>query len=162
MKIMKCQKFSKLWKNVFIFISATPSLFIVWLTGLLMGNLIGFDIWLIIKIGFVILLSLYHVYIGLHLNRFKNNQQERTAKFFRLINEIPFILLLLIVILVVFKPFLLTFRRRALMLANRAYTLNCLQHPPFTPNCYLFLFIQFTVGITRSVLGTGIKWGVYT
>ena len=91
-------------KRLYFYI-ATPSLFIVWLTGLLMGNLIGFDIWLIIKIGFVILLSLYHIYIGLHLNRFKNNQQERTAKFFRLINEIPFVLLLLIVILVVFKPF---------------------------------------------------------
>ena len=96
--------FKVMEKRLYFYI-ATPSLFIVWLTGLLMGNLIGFDIWLIIKIGFVILLSLYHVYIGLHLNRFKNNQQERTAKFFRLINEIPFILLLLIVILVVFKPF---------------------------------------------------------
>jgi len=96
--------FKVMEKRLYFYI-ATPSLFIVWLTGLLMGNLIGFDIWLIIKIGFVILLSLYHVYIGLHLNRFKNNQQERTAKFFRLINEIPFVLLLLIVILVVFKPF---------------------------------------------------------
>ena len=96
--------FKVMEKRLYFYI-ATPSLFIVWLTGLLMGNLIGFDIWLIIKIGFVILLSLYHVYIGLHLNRFKNNQQERTAKFFRLINEIPFILLLLIVILVVFKHF---------------------------------------------------------
>ena len=96
--------FKVMEKRLYFYI-ATPSLFIVWLTGLLMGNLIGFDIWLIIKIGFVILLSLYHVYIGLHLNRFKNNQQERTAKFFRLINEIPFVLLLLIVIMVVFKPF---------------------------------------------------------
>ena len=86
--------FKVMEKRLYFYI-ATPSLFIVWLTGLLMGNLIGFDIWLIIKIGLVILLSLYHVYIGLHLNRFKNNQQERTAKFFRLINEIPFILLLL-------------------------------------------------------------------
>ena len=66
--------FKVMEKRLYFYI-ATPSLFIVWLTGLLMGNLIGFDIWLIIKIGFVILLSLYHVYIGLHLNRFKNNQQ---------------------------------------------------------------------------------------
>ena len=101
----KMSKVFKVMEKRLYFYIATPSLFIVWLTGLLMGNLIGFDIWLIIKIGFVILLSLYHVYIGLHLNRFKNNQQERTAKFFRLINEIPFVLLLLIVILVVFKPF---------------------------------------------------------
>ena len=101
----KMSKVFKVMEKRLYFYIATPSLFIVWLTGLLMGNLIGFDIWLIIKIGFVILLSLYHIYIGLHLNRFKNNQQERTAKFFRLINEIPFVLLLLIVILVVFKPF---------------------------------------------------------
>ncbi len=96
--------FKVMEKRLYFYI-ATPSLFIVWLTGLLMANLIGFDSWLIIKIGFVILLSLYHIYIGFHLHRFKNNQQDRTAKFFRLINEIPFILLLLIVILVVFKPF---------------------------------------------------------
>ena len=101
----KMSKVFKVMEKRLYFYIATPSLFIVWLTGLLMGNLIGFDIWLIIKIGFVILLSLYHIYIGLHLNRFKNNQQERTAKFFRLINEIPFVILFLIVILVVFKPF---------------------------------------------------------
>ena len=95
----------KIMEKRLYFYIATPSLFIVWLTGLLMANLIGFDSWLIIKIGFVILLSLYHIYIGFHLHRFKNNQQDRTAKFFRLINEIPFVLLLLIVILVVFKPF---------------------------------------------------------
>ena len=95
----------KIMEKRLYFYIATPSLFIVWLTGLLMANLIGFDSWLIIKIGFVILLSLYHIYIGFHLHRFKNNQQDRTAKFFRLINEIPFLLLLLIVILVVFKPF---------------------------------------------------------
>ena len=104
-KNYEMSKVFKVMEKRLYFYIATPSLFIVWLTGLLMANLIGFDSWLIIKIGFVILLSLYHIYIGLHLHRFKNNQQDRTAKFFRLINEIPFLLLLLIVILVVFKPF---------------------------------------------------------
>ena len=98
-------KVFKVMERRLYFYIATPSSFIVWLTGLLMGHLIGFDLWLIIKIGFVILMSLYHIYIGYHLIRFKNNQQQKSPKFFRLINEIPFLLLLLIVILVVFKPF---------------------------------------------------------
>tara|TARA_B100001250_G_scaffold399539_1_gene409039 strand:- start:331 stop:771 length:441 start_codon:yes stop_codon:yes gene_type:complete len=97
--------FKVMEKRLYFYI-ATPSLVIVWITGLILGSRLGFDNWLLIKIGLVILMTFYHGFIGYHLNKFNINSQIKTAKYFRLINEIPFLLLLLIVILVVFKPYI--------------------------------------------------------
>ena len=91
-------------KRLFYYI-ATPSMVIVWLSGLYLGSILGFDLWLLLKIGLVFFMTLFHIFIGVHLNRFKMDKQIKSAKFFRLINEIPFLLLLLIVILVTFKPY---------------------------------------------------------
>ena len=96
--------FKVMEKRLYFYI-AYPSLIIVWITGLLLGHSLGFDKWLLLKIALVILLTFYHLYIGYHLNRFKLNNQKKSAKYFRLINEIPFLLLFLIVLLVIFKPF---------------------------------------------------------
>ena len=98
------QVFKVMEKRLFYFI-ATPSMAIVWLSGLYLGSILGFDLWLLIKIGLVFLMTLFHIFIGIHLNRFKMEKQIKSAKFFRLINEIPFFLLLFIVILVIFKPY---------------------------------------------------------
>lgn len=98
------QVFKVMEKRLFYFI-ATPSMIIVWLSGLYLGSILGFDLWLLLKIGLVFLMTLFHIFIGVHLNRFKIDEQIKSAKFFRLINEIPFLLLLFIVILVTFKPF---------------------------------------------------------
>ena len=98
------QVFKVMEKRLFYFI-ATPSMAIVWLSGLYLGSILGFDLWLLIKIGLVFLMTLFHIFIGIHLNRFKMEKQIKSAKFFRLINEIPFLLLLIIVILVTFKPY---------------------------------------------------------
>ena len=98
------QVFKVMEKRLFYFI-ATPSMIIVWLSGLYLGSILGFDLWLLLKIGLVFLMTLFHIFIGVHLNRFKMDKQIKSAKFFRLINEIPFLLLLLIVILVTFKPY---------------------------------------------------------
>ena len=96
--------FKVMEKRLYFYIT-TPSLVVVWMTGLYLGYVLGFDNWLIIKIGLVILMTMYHFYIGYHLNKFKRDQQLNSAKFFRQINEIPFVILFLIVILVIFKPF---------------------------------------------------------
>tara|TARA_Y100001970_G_scaffold266434_1_gene355125 strand:+ start:190 stop:573 length:384 start_codon:yes stop_codon:yes gene_type:complete len=96
--------FKVMEKRLYFYIT-TPSLIVVWMTGLYLGYVLGFDNWLIIKIGLVILMTMYHFYIGYHLNKFKRDQQLNSAKFFRQINEIPFVILFLIVILVIFKPF---------------------------------------------------------
>ena len=98
------QVFKVMEKRLFYFI-ATPSLIIVWITGLYLGYVLGFDLWLKLKICLVMMMTLFHIFIGIHLNRFKINRQLKSARFFRLINEIPFLLLLFIVILVVFKPY---------------------------------------------------------
>ncbi len=98
------QVFKVMEKRLFYFI-ATPSMIIVWLSGLYLGSILGFDLWLLLKIGLVFLMTLFHIFIGVHLNRFKMDKQIKSAKFFRLINEIPFLLLLFIVIFVTFKPY---------------------------------------------------------
>ena len=82
-----------------------PSMIIVWVSGLYLGHVLGFDTWLIVKIGLVILLTAYHILLGYYLNQFKLNRQELSSRFFRLINEIPFVILFIILILVIMKPF---------------------------------------------------------
>ena len=86
----------------------TPAMATSWLFGLLLIHEIGFDqlanLWLQLKLIFVILLTAYHFYLGLLLNQFKLDQNNKTSKFYRYINEIPTLLLILIVLIVVFKP----------------------------------------------------------
>ena len=57
-----------------------------------------------IKLLLVILLTIYHFYLGKLLNDFKLDQNTKSSKFFRIINEVPTILLILIVFIVIFKP----------------------------------------------------------
>ena len=68
----------------------------------------GFDqlasLWLKLKIILVIFLTAYHFYLGSLLNQFKWDQNKKSSKFYRYINEIPTLLLILIVFIVVFKP----------------------------------------------------------
>jgi protoporphyrinogen IX oxidase len=61
--------------------------------------------WLHLKLGCVILLLGYHHYLGRLRRQFAAGNNQYSAKFYRIINEIPTILLCLIVILVVVKPF---------------------------------------------------------
>ena len=82
-----------------------PSMIIVWLSGLYLGHVLGFEIWLIVKIGFVVLMTSYHILLGHYLKQFKQDKQRLSSRFFRLINEIPFAIMFIILILVVMKPF---------------------------------------------------------
>ena len=99
--------FKTMERKLFYYIM-TPAMAISWLFGLLLIHEIGFDqlanLWLQLKLIFVILLTAYHFYLGLFLNHFKLDQNKRTSKFYRYINEIPTLLLILIVFIVVFKP----------------------------------------------------------
>ena len=94
-------------KKLYIYIM-TPAMILSWLFGLLLIHSIGFEqlgqTWMVSKIIFVILLTLYHFYLGKTLNQFKFDQNTHSHKFYRLINEIPTILLILIVFVVIFKP----------------------------------------------------------
>ena len=86
----------------------TPAMVLSWLFGLVLIHEIGFDqlanLWLHLKLVLVILLTGYHFYLGLLLNQFKLNLNKKTGKFYRYINEIPTLMLILIVFVVIFKP----------------------------------------------------------
>ena len=94
-------------KKLYFFIM-TPAMILSWLFGLLLIHSIGFQQlgqkWMVLKIIFVSFLTLYHFYLGSNLNKFKNDQNIHSHKFYRLINEIPTLLLILIVFVVIFKP----------------------------------------------------------
>ena len=85
-----------------------PAMVLSWIFGLLLISSIGFDQfsnkWLILKIVFVIILTFYHFFLGICLNNFKKDENKYSSKFFRVFNEIPTILLILIIFIVVFKP----------------------------------------------------------
>ena len=85
-----------------------PAMILSWTFGILLIHSIGFgvfsELWMQIKTVSILLLSHYHFYLGKQLRLFAANNNKNTSKFFRIINEIPTILLVVIVIVVVFKP----------------------------------------------------------
>ena len=85
-----------------------PAMLLSWLFGILLihslGFLIFFQLWMQIKIVAILILTHYHFYLGKQIRLFVENNNKKTSKFFRIINEIPTILLITIVIVVVFKP----------------------------------------------------------
>ena len=99
--------FKVMEKKLYFYIM-TPAMILSWTFGLLLIHSIGFQqlgqTWMVLKTIFVIFLSLYHFYLGKTLNQFKFDQNTHSHKFYRLINEIPTILLILIVFVVIFKP----------------------------------------------------------
>ena len=98
----------KIMEKKLYFYIMTPAMIFSWIFGLLLIHSIGFhqlgQMWMVLKIIFVIFLTLYHFYLGKTLNQFKFDQNTHSHKFYRLINEIPTILLILIVFVVIFKP----------------------------------------------------------
>ena len=86
----------------------TPAMTLSWFFGLLLIHSIGFhqlgQTWMLLKLLFVIILTLYHFYLGRLLSRFKIGNNRHSHKFYRYINEIPTILLILIIFVVIFKP----------------------------------------------------------
>ena len=81
---------------------------LTWLFGLILISSLGFEVlsttWIKLKLLLVILLTLYHFYLSKLLSDFKIDRNTKSSKFFRIINEVPTILLILIVFIVVFKP----------------------------------------------------------
>ena len=82
-----------------------PAMIITWLLGmllLLINN--SLELWILIKIFFVILMSACHGFFISCYKHFNNRSNKYTDKFFRVVNEIPTFLLIVIVFLAVFKP----------------------------------------------------------
>ena len=85
-----------------------PAMLLSWLLGIILILNIGIEafsfLWLQIKLILVFLLSVYNEYLGKCIKLLKIGENKKSAKFYRIINEIPTILLILIVFIVVFKP----------------------------------------------------------
>ena len=86
----------------------TPAMILTWIFGLILISSLGFEIlsttWIKLKFLLVVLLTSYHFYLSKLLSDFKMDQNIKSSKFFRIINEVPTILLIFIVFIVVFKP----------------------------------------------------------
>ena len=99
--------FEVMEKRLFYYIM-TPTMILTWLFGIFLVYLNGLEIlsqlWIQLKLVLVILLSIFNEYLGRCIYSLKNNTNTRSAKYFRIINEIPTLLLILIVFMVIFKP----------------------------------------------------------
>ena len=85
-----------------------PAMILSWLFGFFLIHSLGFsvfsELWMQIKVVLILFLTHYHFYLGRQLSLFAANNNKNSSKFFRIINEIPTILLIIIVFVVVFKP----------------------------------------------------------
>ena len=99
--------FEVMEKRLFFYIMR-PAMIFTWVFGLVLIYLNGIDIfsqlWFQIKIILVIFLSVYNYYLGKCLVDLKNSNNTRSSKFFRIINEIPTVILIIVVFLTIFKP----------------------------------------------------------
>tara|TARA_B100000767_G_C19751587_1_gene531056 strand:+ start:1784 stop:2161 length:378 start_codon:yes stop_codon:yes gene_type:complete len=85
-----------------------PAMLLSWLFGiLLIQNLkltILLELWMQIKIILVATLTCYHFILGQYVQEFEADNNKKSSKFYRIINEIPTIILIVVVFVVVFKP----------------------------------------------------------
>ena len=79
-----------------------------WLFGVLLIHNLNFsvfsELWMQIKVFAVVILTYYHFTLGKYLNDFSLDNNQKTSKFFRIYNEIPTIILILVIFVVIFKP----------------------------------------------------------
>jgi putative membrane protein len=94
-------------RRLFLYIM-NPAMIVSWLFGFLLLHSIGIqslkEIWMISKLILVLSLTFYHFFLFNCLRNFAMNNNEYSSRFFRIINEVPTILLIVIIFLVVFKP----------------------------------------------------------
>ena len=85
-----------------------PAMLLSWIFGVILIHLNGLDVltnlWMQIKLTLVIILTVYNEYLGRCLIHLKNSTNTKTSKFYRYLNEVPTVLLILIVFVVIIKP----------------------------------------------------------
>tara|TARA_B100000941_G_C28199412_1_gene396024 strand:+ start:238 stop:615 length:378 start_codon:yes stop_codon:yes gene_type:complete len=85
-----------------------PAMLLSWLFGTLLIHYIGFsafsELWMQIKLVAVSLLTYYHFTLGKYLNDFAMDNSPKSSKFFRIYNEIPTIILIVVIFVAIFKP----------------------------------------------------------
>ena len=94
-------------RRLFIYIM-NPAMIVSWIFGVLLIHTIGIEsvsfLWLKLKLLFVFVLTIYHFFLLQCLRKFAEDRNSYTSKFYRIINEIPTLLLIGIILVVVFKP----------------------------------------------------------
>ena len=87
----------------------TPAMIATWLFGLAMAGTPGIidwhQGWPWVKAVFVIAMTAYHGMLGRYRRAFAEDGNDKSSKFFRSINEIPFLFMIVIVIMVIVQPF---------------------------------------------------------
>ena len=85
-----------------------PAMFLSWIFGVALIHSLGFsvfsELWMQIKIIAVVILTYYHFTLGKYLNDFATDNNQKTSKFFRIYNEIPTLILIVVIFVVIFKP----------------------------------------------------------
>ena len=85
-----------------------PAMLLSWLFGILLIHSVGLNVfselWMQIKIFAVVILTYYHFTLGKYLNDLAIDNNEKSSKFFRIYNEIPTIILIVVIFVVIFKP----------------------------------------------------------
>ena len=98
----------KIMERRLMFYIMTPAMILSWFFGIFLilinGISITLNLWVQAKLFLVVLLTIYHLFLGYYLRKFALDENEKSAKFFRIINEIPTILLILIIFVIIYKP----------------------------------------------------------
>ena len=102
-----CKVFKVMERKLYFYIMY-PAMLLSWIFGLALIHSVGAELlnalWMQAKFFLVVILTAYHFYLGSLLYQFKLDQNRKTSKFYRYINEIPTLLLILIIFIVIFKP----------------------------------------------------------
>ena len=84
-----------------------PALIITYLFGVILiyeNNYLLSENYFLLKLVLVLLLTLFHIYLSILYKDFKKGYRYKKTKFYRIINEIPTILMIVIILLIVVKP----------------------------------------------------------
>ena len=105
--IGQSETFKLMEKRLYFYIM-NPAMILSWIFGILLIHSQGIIslglLWMKIKLGLVIILTAYHFYLLAVLRDFQTDNNTKSSKFFRIINEVPTILLIIIIFVVIFKP----------------------------------------------------------
>ena len=98
----------KIMERRLMFYIMTPAMILSWFFGIFLILIneisITLNLWVQTKLFLVVLLTIYHLFLGYYLRKFALDQNKKSAKFFRIINEIPTVVLILIIFVIVYKP----------------------------------------------------------
>ncbi len=87
----------------------TPAMFAAWILGVLMlatpGAIHNDELWMWAKLALLVLLQADYFLLAVWQRHFAEDRNQHTARFYRVINEVPTLLMIGIVIMVIVKPF---------------------------------------------------------